>query len=377
MHKSNPSYFLATFPDPNRAESPRGGYRRNIEMLRLLAIHDDPTLVVAAPYAFQLNTPTRIKFSVISHPRMPFRWIKVFRYLRKHCSPETPLICYNPTLHTLPALWMRWIGRIVIVDYVDIQGTTVESTNPLLRYLGVLTEKLFIRGCHHFITSSTAIQNRIRALNPTANVHLYRGTFHPPKNCEKTTPRIDLPSDVVKIMYLGMMQDFNGVRELLHAFVDLSPSNAHLYIAGHGPMKQECIRLAAQLAPGKIFFPDLDDTHLHPFMQQMDILTVPYLDAPRNRANFPSKIIEYLWAGKAILGTMVGEIQHALDNERTALLVPPTETDLRVGLKRLLEDQELRERLGQNARHEFNARYNPSVVSEALCAFIAEAAHGG
>jgi glycosyltransferase involved in cell wall biosynthesis len=377
MAVKEPLTFFATFPDPNCAESPRGGYRRSIEMVQLLATHYNPTLAVAASHTFQVDVGVETAPVIIAASCMPVRWVKTFRFLRKHCSPATPIVAYNPTLHTLSALWLRWLRYTVIVDYVDIQGTIVESRNILLQKLGILVERLFIRTCRQFITSSTAIQNRIRALNPTANVHLYRGTFQSPEGGDKKTPRIDLPPDMVKIMYLGMMQDFSGVRELLQAFIGLNPPNAHLYIAGHGPVKQECIRLAEQFAPGKVFFPELDDAHLHPFMQQMDVLTVPYLDVPRNQANFPSKIIEYLWAGKAILGTQVGEIQHALDNARTALLVPPTEAGLRVGLHRLIEDRELRERLGQNALHEFEAFYHPSIVSETLCTFVANAVNEG
>lgn len=371
MHSiPTPLYFLATFPDPNRLDVPRGGYRRNVEMLRLLATHYAPTLVVAAPHAFRFAAPEGIRSIVLAQPRMPFRWVKVFRYLHKHCPPGTPLICYNPTLHTLPALWLHWLGHTVIVDDVDIQGTAVESINPLLRRLGAWVEALFTRSCHHFITSSTAIRNRILAHNPTANVHLYRGTFQPPADWEARTPALNLPPDVVKIMYLGMMRDFSGVRELLQAFIDLNPVHAHLYIAGHGPVKQACIRLARQHAPDKVSFPELGDDTLHAFMHQMDILTVPYLAAPRNRANFPSKIIEYLWAGKAILGTRVGEIQHALRDGETALLVPPTQAGLQTGLKCLVGDAGLRQTLGANARAEFERMYHPAVVRQALNAFI-------
>jgi glycosyltransferase involved in cell wall biosynthesis len=366
-------YFLATFPDPNRPGTPKGGYRRNMEMLRLLTPHAPVELVVAASEPFLVDAPVGVHTTLMVHPRLPLRWLKVFWFLYRHSSPQTPIICYNPTLHTLPALWLRWLGRIVIVDYVDIQGTVVESENPWLRRLGVVVERWFIKACQHFITSSTVITERIHTLNPTANVHLYRGTFQPPDNLGQNAVIVDLPKDLVKIMYLGMMHDFSGIRELLRAFIDLNPVNAHLYIAGHGPVKQECIHLAEQFVPDKVSFPELDDVHLHPFLQQMDILTVPYLDAPRNHANFPSKIIEYLWAGKAILGTQVGEIQHALDNERTALLVPPTEVGIRAGLQRLLEDRELRERLGRHSCSEFQKRYSPITASEALCAFVAEA----
>ncbi|MBN1875658.1 MAG: glycosyltransferase [Anaerolineae bacterium] len=371
MSFSNQLYFLATFPDPKQLEAPHGGYRRNMEMLRLLTYHYDPTLVIAATRPYHLETPQKITPVVLAHTRMPLRWLKLFKYLYTQCSKHTPLICYNPTLHTLPALWLSWLRKTVIVDYVDIQGTVVESENPLLRRLSMIVEQLFIRTCRHFVTSSTAIADRIHKLNPTANVHIYRGTFQTPENLQDNATHFNLPSDVVKIMYLGMMQDFSGVRELLHAFINLSSHKTHLYIVGHGPMKEECIHFAQKYAPDRIFFPELDDEVLHPFMCQMDILVIPYLDAPRNHVNFPSKIIEYLWAGKAILGTKVGEIQYVLQDKQTALLVPPDEVALATGMEQLVKDPILRQQLGINARIEFDEKYSPQVTAQALNTFIA------
>jgi glycosyltransferase involved in cell wall biosynthesis len=363
--------LLTTFPDPNRTDAPRGGYRRNMEMLRLLATQYQPVLIVAAPSPFQVEALASVCPTVVSHPRMPLRWLKVFRFLYTHCSAQTPLICYNPSLHALPALWLRWLGRPVIVDYVDVQGTVVESERPLLRRLGGLVETQFVRSCEHFVTSSAAIAERIQRRNPAAKIHMYRGTFHPPLPLNTSRSLPDLPPGVVKVMYLGMIHDFSGVRELLRAFAALVPVNAHLYLVGHGPAKRDCIRLAQQLAPGSVSFPELDDSSLHPFMSQMDILTVPYLDVPRNQTNFPSKIIEYLWSGKAILATQVGEIRHALEDEQTALLVSPSETGLQAGLRRLLGDARLRHRLGANARAEFERAYSPQTAGQGLNAFVA------
>ncbi len=362
-------FFLATFPNPHKAGAPRGGYRRNMEMLQLLTAQFKVSLVIAANEPFTIDSPDGVEAVTIAQKRMPLRWLHLFLYLWRHCPKTTPLICYNPSLHTFPVLWLKWLGWRVIVDYVDLQGTVVESKRPYLRRLSKWIEKQFIRSCHEFITSSTQIAWRVHQENPQAAVHMLRGTFRYQPTANNAAPP-DLPTNSVKIMYLGMMQPFSGVQELLNAFIQTTSPNAHLYIVGHGPSKATCEEIAQKLAPDTVSFPTLDDAALHPFMRQMDILTVPYLDVERNWYNFPSKIIEYLWAGKAILGTNVGEIEQALAHGRTAWLVDPNEAAIAAGLKRLLTDNTLRHQLGQNACAEFEATYQPEIVSHTLTQFI-------
>ena len=362
--------FYATFPDPSLPESPRGGYRRNVEMLRLLAPHHGLYLLVSARNDFHMELPFDAAVQLVAGRRLPVRWLKGLCALDRLRRPDSLVICYNPSLHALPALWCRWLGAPLVVDYVDLQGTTVESTNLLLRGLGKIVEWLFVHSCLHFITTSTVLAQRIRAQNPRAQVLMYCGTLHrdSPDTCYSSLPHI-LP-DTTNIMYLGLMHDFAGVRELLQAFADLHQPNAHLYLVGYGPLREECLTLAQRLAPQRIAFPELNDNTLHPFMAQMDVLVLPYLDMPRNRVNFPSKIIEYLWAGKAILATNVGEIPRVLCHGETALIVPPTQAGLTQGLRQLLSDPDLRRRLGINAHAEFEQHYSESVAAVELEAFL-------
>lgn len=366
-------FFLATFPDPNRPESPRGGYRRNMETVRLLATQFDVQLIISANAPFMITAPDGVEATFVAQKSMPLRWLKLFWYLLRHCPRTTPLICYNPSLHTFPMLWLKWLGWRVIVDYVDLQGTIVESKRPLLRRLSKWIEKRFIHSCHEFITSSIQIANRIRQHNPHAAIFILRGTFYYQENLNPASP-LALPESSasnINIMYLGMMQPFSGVIELLNAFVQTAPPHANLFLVGQGPSKTICEELAHQHQDTrKIFFPSLDDEALHPFMHKMDILTVLYLDNERNKYNFPSKIIEYLWAGKAILGTKVGEIEQALEHDNTAWLVDPDEASLKIGLTCLIADKDLRKKLGNQARKEFETNYHPDVVASALTQFI-------
>jgi glycosyltransferase involved in cell wall biosynthesis len=65
----------------------------------------------------------------------------------------------------------------------------------------------------------------------------------------------------------------------------------------------------------------------------------------------PTKLFEYMAAGRAIVASAVGQIADVLEHERTALLVPPDDADaLTAAILRLVDEPALRAELGRNAR---------------------------
>ena len=67
--------------------------------------------------------------------------------------------------------------------------------------------------------------------------------------------------------------------------------------------------------------------------------------------SLPNAILEGMAAGKAIVATHVGGTSELIDHEQTGLLVPPEKPqELASAVVRLLNNQELREHLGEQAR---------------------------
>ncbi len=62
-------------------------------------------------------------------------------------------------------------------------------------------------------------------------------------------------------------------------------------------------------------------------------------------------VIEAMSVGKAMVGSRAGGIVDLIEDDETGLLVPPGDVDaLGAALKRLIDDSDLRERLGRQAR---------------------------
>jgi glycosyltransferase involved in cell wall biosynthesis len=82
-----------------------------------------------------------------------------------------------------------------------------------------------------------------------------------------------------------------------------------------------------------------------------DVATFPYPDNPVYRAKCSARIIDYMAFGKPILTTAVGQnTEYLVDGESGIITACGDEKAYEKGLDRLLEDADLRTRLGENAR---------------------------
>ncbi len=91
-----------------------------------------------------------------------------------------------------------------------------------------------------------------------------------------------------------------------------------------------------------------------------DIFASPHVPNPDGTPFFgsPTKLFEYMAMGKGIVASNMDQIGEVLEHGKTAWMVKPGDPeDLAEGLKRLLDDQILRKRLGENARKEVVSKY--------------------
>ncbi len=87
------------------------------------------------------------------------------------------------------------------------------------------------------------------------------------------------------------------------------------------------------------------------FVAACDVATFPYPDNPVYRAKCSARIIDYMAFGKPVLTTAVGQnAEYLIDGESGILTPSEDEEAYGKGLDRLLQDGDLRSRLGENAR---------------------------
>jgi glycosyltransferase involved in cell wall biosynthesis len=155
------------------------------------------------------------------------------------------------------------------------------------------------------------------------------------------------------ILYAGHFDPVDDVPFFSRAAVPAALRHgATIALIGDGP----------ELEAAKQFFsavPDLQVRYLGhlPYAEYArlvagcDVATFPYPNNPVYRAKCSARIIDYMAFGKPILTTAVGQnTEYLVDGESGILTASGHEKAYEAGLDRLLEDTDLRTRLGGNAR---------------------------
>jgi glycosyltransferase involved in cell wall biosynthesis len=157
--------------------------------------------------------------------------------------------------------------------------------------------------------------------------------------------------------FLGTFGPWHGAPLLARAFGDLARSlpTARLLLVGHGPevaaTKSELTERG--VADRAIFAGRVTPTEVPAYLDACDVLASPHVPLPDGVEFFgsPTKLYEYMAAGKAIVASDLGQIGDVLTQGETALLVRPGDSEeLAAALQRVAEDSSLRADLGRNAR---------------------------
>ncbi len=114
----------------------------------------------------------------------------------------------------------------------------------------------------------------------------------------------------------------------------------------------------------------LDLTDVRSFLSHADIFLIPSL-----WENCPYSCLEAMASGCAIVSSDQGGLPELIQDGQNGLLTPNEDADSYVAnLQRLLEDQPLRERLGQAARHTIEDRYTDIHIARQSLAYYANGA---
>ncbi|MBX7103555.1 MAG: glycosyltransferase family 4 protein [Gemmataceae bacterium] len=168
--------------------------------------------------------------------------------------------------------------------------------------------------------------------------------FSPPAASQK--------GSFVTVGFVGTLKPWHGVAHLVAAFDQLCRNRpVRLLVVGDGPQRAA---IAAEIErrgiasfvemPGAV-----DHEQVPDFIRRMDIAVAPY---PVTDFYFsPLKLYEYMAAGRAVVASRVGQIAQTVRHGETGLLCEAgDESALAEAIGRLVDDAELRARLGSAAR---------------------------
>jgi glycogen(starch) synthase len=231
------------------------------------------------------------------------------------------------------------LGRPFVVQ---LWGTDVE----VARRTPWLARRI-LRAASLTLCASTALADAARELGAGEVRVIGSGVEVPPSVGEEAKPP--------EVLYAGRLSAEKGILDLLAA----ANNGMKLTIAGDGPLRDR--------VPGALGFVSHDA--LAPLYDRAAVVAVP-----SRREGFGVVCAEAMAHGRPVVASAVGGLLDLVADEETGLLVPPRDVPaLRAALKRLLADDELRSRLGANARRRAEQELSWDRVTDRTLAAYEEA----
>jgi glycosyltransferase involved in cell wall biosynthesis len=181
--------------------------------------------------------------------------------------------------------------------------------------------------------------------------------------------RLGAGPDDCLVLYAGT----HGISQALSAVADAAalldgPANPggaiRFAFVGDGADKKRLQRRVAELGlRNLVLLPGVPSAEMPALLAAADICLVPLRNVPLFATFIPSKMFEYLAAGKAVVGSVTGEAAQILA-EAGAVVVPPEDSgSLAAAIGALASDPQLRTEIGRVGRAFAERRYDRAALA--------------
>ncbi len=172
--------------------------------------------------------------------------------------------------------------------------------------------------------------------------------------------------DKIVIMHIGTSYEVKGIHILIKAVQRLKNNDVILCVFNVGDPKYLSY-LKNISGKETIFLKQIPFRSVPEYTAAADIYTIPTLSTPYTDVQTPAKIFDAMILEKAIVATNISDNRLFLDNGKCGLLCKPGDVDsLYNKIKELIENRELRKKLGRNARKKYFKEYSQKIMSRKL-----------
>jgi glycosyltransferase involved in cell wall biosynthesis len=287
------------------------------------------------------------------------------------------IVVSSPTFFSIGAAWVlaRLKRARLVVEIRDLWPA-------IFIELGVLTNRRVIGLLEHLELAAYAAADEVVVVSegfrdnlisrgvPAAKVHTIRNGVTPdrfdPEAAADPAVRARLgarPGDCL-VLYLGT----HGISQALPGIADaaslLSGKPVHFAFVGEGSDKPRLQRRVTELGLGNVtLLPGVPHAEVPELLAAADICLVPLRDVPLFSTFIPSKIFEYLAAGKAVIGAVTGEPAQILRGAGAHVVPPEDSAALAGAIGALADDPERRQLMGKLGRAQAELCFDRAVLA--------------
>ena len=189
--------------------------------------------------------------------------------------------------------------------------------------------------------------DRITVIQNGANTNLFK-----PMDVIQVRDELNLRQECSYICFVGTLVQWQGIEYRIRstpAVLGECPQT-RLLIVGDGKMKQELMNLAEQVGvlDKTIFVGMVPYNRVPLYMNASDVCIVPKTGLRSGYS--PLKLCEYLACGKPVVGSRASGLEIIEESQGGILVEPGNSAELAKAITRLLQDKELRSKMGENGR---------------------------
>ncbi len=279
-------------------------------------------------------------------------------------GPADVVVVSSPTFFSIGAGWVlaRLKRARLVVEVRDLWPAIftelgVLTSRPVIRMLERLELAAYAAADTVVVVSDGFRTNLIGRGVPASKVHTIRNgvrlaDFDPGTGSDGPF-RVHLgadPSDCV-VLYAGTHGIAQGLTSVAEAAALLTGKAIRFAFVGEGADKQRLQHRVSELGLCNVtLLPGVSHGEIPALLAAADICLVPLRDVPLFSSFIPSKIFEYLAAGRAVVGAVAGEAAQIL-REAGALVVPPADSvALADAIWTLAADPQRRKAMGRRGR---------------------------
>jgi len=187
--------------------------------------------------------------------------------------------------------------------------------------------------------------------------------FTPAADRDAAKAALGLDPSVPIVGIVATLRSWKGHLYLLDALAALPQSEVRLVVVGDGPMRENLEVRMAELNLGDRVLLAGQRTDPERWLQAMDVFCLP------SYANegVPQAILQAMFCGLPIVTTPVGAIQEAVQDGRSALIVPPKDAmALSRAINEILNNPQMASRLGSAAHAEAISRFSIDAMLDRM-----------
>jgi glycosyltransferase involved in cell wall biosynthesis len=196
--------------------------------------------------------------------------------------------------------------------------------------------------------------------------------------------RLGIDDESVIVGFVGSFGPWHGAPVLARAFANVAPRGPHLrlLLVGDGQELEPTLEIIrdARLEGRTTVVGQVPPTAVPAYVDACDVLVAPHVPLHAGVEFFgsPTKLFEYMAAGKAIIASELGQIGDVLEHGVTAWMVEPGSVeDLGKALIGVAADRKLRGELGARARQQACERHSWQLNARRVIDTYSAVAAGG